>query len=180
MARKVHIEYLPIDQLLKSPQNPKEHDIGGIHESVKRFGYVTPIVIDEATGYIIEGHGRLETLQQKKHAGNPPPTGIHEKKGSWLVPVVRGISFDGEHDAQAYLIAANRLTELGGWHDARLAEVLQDLCAHESLAGIGYDADDLDVLMKRLAGPQETSRSGDGGSGEPKITCPECGHEFKL
>ena len=53
----------------------------------------------------------------------------------WLVPTVRGFGFDAE-EAAAYRLADNRVGELGGWDDRRLASNLQAIAA----LGQGFDA----------------------------------------
>ena len=159
--RAIRIDYVPLSELRAWPRNPKEHDLGVIHSSIARFGFVTPIIINEATGMILAGHGRLDTLLQRQASGEPLPQGLRAENGQWLVPVIRGVSLPSE-EAEAYAIADNRLVELGGWDDARLAEVLRDLVATpESLAGVGYDGDDLDALLKSLGMLEPDTREDD-------------------
>jgi len=144
---EVRIEYMPLSKLRRWPRNPKDHDLGTLHQSISRFGFVSPIIIDERTGKLVAGHGRLDVLQQKKVAGEKPPARIKEVGDEWYVPVIRGISFNSDEEAEAYAIADNRTTELGGWDEVRLAEVLSDLAAADALEGVGWDADDIDALL---------------------------------
>jgi hypothetical protein len=69
----VRVEYMALSALLRAPRNPKNHDIGLMHESSKRFGAVEPPTINEKTGRTVAGHGRLDTLQQSKARGEKPP-----------------------------------------------------------------------------------------------------------
>jgi len=149
VSRELRIEYVPLTKLQRWPRNPKEHDLGAISESVKRWGFVNPIIVNEATGYILAGHGRLDTLQQRKAAGEPVPDGVKPNGQDWLVPVVRGVELPSE-EAEAYGVADNKLVELGGWDDQALAEVLSDLAANDALEGVGFDGDDLDALLAEL------------------------------
>src|SRR5260370_31312905 len=110
----VGVEYMPLGAFLSAPRNPKNHDISVIDESYSRFGAVEPIVINEKTARTVAGHGRLDTLQQKKARGEKPPDRIVERDGEWYVPVVRGIEFDSDADAEAYLITSTQSTILGG------------------------------------------------------------------
>ena len=168
----LRIEYVDLAALVRWPRNPKQHDLGTLHQSFKRFGYVAPILVDEGTGKIVAGHGRLDALQQAQASGEPPPERIQAKNGRWFVPVVRGLDFASELDAEAYLIADNQLTVLGGWDDNALAEVLKDLAAQEALDGIGFDREDVDALLRQVDGvPKEESSKG-------AVTCPQCNHEF--
>ena len=146
---EMRIEYIPLDKLIRWPRNPKQHDIGVIHKSMDRFGFTSPVLMDEGTGRLVAGHGRLDTLMQKMNSGEDPPARIVKKDRMWHVPVIRGLSFKSEQEAEAYLIADNRLVELGGWDELELAKVLGDLAkdGRELLNGTGYDGDDLDKLL---------------------------------
>tara|TARA_Y100000114_G_scaffold27814_1_gene23372 strand:- start:1244 stop:1894 length:651 start_codon:yes stop_codon:yes gene_type:complete len=147
----IEIEYLPLSEIVEADSNPKDHDIGQIYQSIKRFGFTQPIMMNENTGKLLAGHGRLQTLQQMKQAGEKTPNRIKEKDDEWLVPVLKGISFEDDMEAQAYLIADNRLTELGGWNTGELVETLQDLIEGGlDLDGVGYDFDDLESMVNQI------------------------------
>lgn len=147
----IQVEYLPLSQIVGADINPKDHDIGQIYQSIKRFGFTQPIMMNENTGKLLAGHGRLQTLQQMKQGGEKIPNRIKEKDGEWLVPVLKGISFEDDMEAQAYLIADNRLTELGGWNTGELVDALQELVEGGfSLDGVGYDFDDLETMVTQI------------------------------
>ena len=147
----IEIEYLPLSEIVEADSNPKDHDIGQIYQSIKRFGFTQPIMMNENTGKLLAGHGRLQTLQQMKQAGEKTPNRIKEKDDEWLVPVLKGIKFEDEMEAKAYLIADNRLTELGGWNTGELVETLQDLIEGGlDLDGVGYDFDDLESMVNQI------------------------------
>ena len=154
--RQLSIEYVPLTTVKRWPRNPKEHDLGQIHQSMARFGFVNPLIVNEATGELLAGHGRLDTLEQRHAAGEPPPDGIQANNGHWMIPVVRGITLATE-EAAAYTIADNRLVELGGWNDTDLAAILQDM---NNLDGIGFDQDDLDEILKGLNPPEPVEDPG--------------------
>jgi hypothetical protein len=148
MSDELSIEYIPLSQLRKYARNAKDHDIGLLDASVARFGFLDPMAIDEASGELVEGHGRIETLEQQQRAGEPLPKHIILKDGEWAAPVIRGIRFDDDFERRAYTIAANRLTEMGGWHDELLLDELKQLAeAAVPLDGVGYDLDDLDQML---------------------------------
>jgi DNA modification methylase len=135
----------------KRPDNPKTHDGNAIGASVSRAGFVTPPVVNDADGLLLEGHGRVDVLVALRQSGVEPPDGIHVgPDGDWLVPTVHGARLS-PLDAQAFVVAANRTVELGGWDEKRLAQVLLDLAESEAgLSGVGYDAQDLDRLVSSL------------------------------
>ena len=122
----IRIEYLPLSALLKAPRNPKDHDIRLLHDSFSRFGFVEPIAINETTGRLVAGHGRLEALQEAKAEGDLPPKRIEVRDGDWFVPVLRGIAFDNDEEAEAYLVVSNQATTAGGWDEKALAELLRE------------------------------------------------------
>ena len=73
---------------------------------------------------------------------------VREEDGEWLVPILRGINFDSDVEAQAYLLADNRLTELGGWHNDELIMSLQEILQEGGdLEGVGWDLDDIENLI---------------------------------
>lgn len=148
---ELHIEYIPLGVLKKYPKNPKQHDLDTISESINRFGFNDPIALDEATGYLVEGHGRIESLETAKNSGAKPPKNVKlDKDGQWLVPVVRGISFNNPADMEAYLLAANRLTEIGGWDEKALGQILLDLKAADKLTGVGWKPREIDAFVESL------------------------------
>ena len=147
---KIKVEYLPLYDIKVADLNPKDHDIGEIYTSIKRFGFTEPIIKNEKTGKLVAGHGRLETLQilEKEDITKPPLNINLDEEGNWLVPVVTGVSFDNDDEANAYLIASNRLVEKGGWKPEELANMLEDLAVKtEDLSGIGFDLDDLESIL---------------------------------
>lgn len=161
--RAVRIRYVPLDELRKHPRNPKAHDLEALAGSVNRFGFVTPIVLNDRDGTILEGHGRLETLEAlRAKDAELLPAGLRIRRGDgmWLVPVVSGVDLAPE-EADAFVIAANRTVELGGWDEATLADLLRDMSEHSTLEGTGYSPADLDKLIASLALPESAPETAD-------------------
>ena len=149
------IDWLPIDELVRYPKNPKRHALDAIGDSVQAVGFVTELRLNETTGRLLEGHGRLDYLLAQKKAGKEPPEGIRKKGGKWLAPVVRGIALT-EAQEDRFVVAANRLVELGGWDDKLLADLLSEVAdAEGGLLGTGYDAETLGDLLLSVAPPKE-------------------------
>jgi hypothetical protein len=124
------LEYLLLADLVPAERNPKRHNAGGVSKSIARFGYIEPVVLDERTGRLVAGHGRMEALMTARDAGETPPDGIRlDKNGAWLLPVLRGWESNSDAEAEAYLLASNRLVELGGWDQAELDASLAALAA---------------------------------------------------
>lgn len=148
MTRK--LVYRPLAEVVKNPANPKAHDTALLDTSIGRFGFVEPVVEDGRTGRLIAGHGRMETLALMERRGDAPPEGVRKSKdGGWLAPVIVGWSSRTDAEANAALIALNRTSEIGGWVDAELLALLDDLAElPEGLDGIGYTDRDIDILRK--------------------------------
>ena len=152
MAKKkpdveTRIEWMDIDAIPPHPENPKDHDLPAIMASMRAFGFRGAVILDERSGLTNEGHGRVQALKlmRSEDARNAPKNVRVEgnvksaQKSRWLIPVVRGQAFANEDEARAFLIASNRLTELGGWN-AKLDEIFASLDA--SLAGVtGFTAE---------------------------------------
>lgn len=144
---QIDIEYRNIKEIEGADINPKDHDIGTLYNSINRFGFTQPLLINKATNKLLAGHGRLITLLQMQRAGDTPPDRILETDQDWQVPVYL-IDIKDEAEAQAYLIADNRLTELGGWKNDELLLSLKDIVEETgSLDGVGWDLEDIDDLM---------------------------------
>lgn len=146
------IEYRPLHRLMRAPRNPKRHDVAAISASMRRFGYVESITEDSRTGRLVAGHGRLDELEAQRTAGDDPPDGIRvDDAGDWWVPVQCGWRSRSDDEAEAYLVASNFTSELGGWDEQELADLLSDLASRTSLDGTGYDRGRLDNLLAGLA-----------------------------
>ncbi len=97
------VAYLPIDQIRPSARNARTHSKKQIHKiasSLRTFGFVQPILIDD-DAEVIAGHGRLEAARQL---------------GLKQVPTIC-LSHMSDAEKRAYRIADNRLAELAGWDE---------------------------------------------------------------
>lgn len=144
------LEYMPLSGIKPNPNNPKNHDHAGIERSISRYGLAEVPLLDERTGQLVAGHGRLHDLAARHAEGQAPPEGVQlAGDGEWLVPVIRGWASRSDAEADAYLVASNQLTVNGGWNDEALAELLAGIAAHDyDLALIaGWDPDELAALL---------------------------------
>jgi hypothetical protein len=143
----------PLSKLVRLPRNPKLHNLGEIHQSFNRFGFIHRIIINDETGHIIAGEGRTDALMQKKASGAQAPENIVVKADDWYVPTDR-ISVPEEEEVAA-AIALNRIGE-NEWDNSKTASILADLAADDHLEGTGFDGDDVDYLL-RITAPKEKS-----------------------
>jgi ParB-like chromosome segregation protein Spo0J len=110
----MQIEEVRIDSISLNERNPKIHtdkQIKLIEQSIKRFGYTNPVILS-ADNVVLAGHARVKACI---NAGND------------TVPCIR-TKLSGK-DADAYLIADNRLTEIAQYDRDILAELLADIPA---------------------------------------------------
>jgi hypothetical protein len=174
-------EYVPLDEVLRAPRNPKNHNAQVIAASMARFGVVELPDVDERTGRLVAGHGRLEDWEHRRDADEDPPEGVQlDADGRWLVPVNRGWSSRSDADAEAYLIVSNKSTELGGWDDTELADVLTDLRDQGLLEYTGFDDGDIEKLATKAIeeeGPGDFP-SFDSDTIETEHQCPACGYRW--
>ena len=118
------------DQLIPYAGNPKQHDadqIGRIAASIAEFGFNVPVLVDDSH-HIVAGHGRVLAAM---------------KLGLEQVPAIT-ISHLDEHQKKAFMLADNRLQELGGgWNDDLLRVELSDLKVADFDIGLtGFTEDD--------------------------------------
>lgn len=130
MAKTAKMQEVTIDELIPYERNAKTHDAAQIEKlkaSIQEFGFVSPILIDEKKN-VIAGHGRIMAARE---------LGIKK---------VPAVFVEGLTDAQrrAYIIADNRLTELGDWDmDAVNIELkqLDDMGFDVELTGFDFEKD---------------------------------------
>lgn len=161
---RVYIEYWPLSKLPPAERNPKLHDIEEIALSLRRFGVANIVAaVDERTGRMYVGHGRKEALllyKERVEGGTEgweaPPLRVEAREGDWHVPVLRGVAFKDDVEAQAYLLADNRLTELGSWNEVDLAAILSQ---QSDFNGLGWSTDAVASLQAfaSMVSPDHTS-----------------------
>lgn len=177
-----HIEYVPLATIGAAPRNPKQHAANDIRASIDRFGLGELPLIDERTGRLVAGHGRLDDIAERRRAGQDPPDGVQvDEAGDWLVPVIKGWRSRSDAEAEAYLIASNKLTTKGGWDDAELSEMLTDLNGTDLFELTGFTEAELAGLA---ADPVEDFKPVNDDQARldqrAPIMCPKCSFEWRL
>lgn len=128
------IEQVTIDKLIPYARNSRTHSdaqVAQIAASIKEFGFVNPVLIDEAGG-IIAGHGRVMAARK---------LGIDE------VPCIR-LSHLNENQKRAYVIADNKLALNAGWDEEMLKLEIKDLeLAEFDISLLGFDAEELENIL---------------------------------
>jgi len=160
----MRVEQLDTKTLVPYARNAKLHNerqVQAIAGSIQAFGFNNPVLIDKENG-IIAGHGRILAAQL-----------IGMKK----VPCIR-LDHLSENDKRAYIIADNRLQEIGGGWDQELLSVEVD-----ALADVGFDTDVLQVddLLVGISDseiPADNKAIDEEEMKNTKNECPKCGFQW--
>ena len=123
-----------VDALRTHPRNPRRGNTEEIRRSLERFGQQRPILA-LTDGTIVAGNHTFRALVEM---------------GWSHVAVVR--SDLGQAEVEAYLLADNRLSDLGAYDDLALGELLAPFYESDDLAGLGYTRDDVTALLAEIDG----------------------------
>ena len=89
-------------------------------------------------------------LEMQQNSESPPKGVIEDEDGEWFMPVIRGVGLEGK-EAEAFLVADNQLSAVGGWQDERLAEMLEEISETDfGFDGTGFAFSDLIKLQETL------------------------------
>ena len=110
---KVVDTFINIDLVKPYSKNSRKHpeeQITALMASIKRFGFVQPVIIDE-NKTLLAGHGRLEAAKRLKLDSIP-------------ARIIAGLTTD---EKRAYVIADNKIAEQSTWDESILFSELADL-----------------------------------------------------
>lgn len=201
-AKKIRVaaksfSLIPTDALVPYGNNAREHSkaqIEQLRNSLREFGFVTPILIDEKLN-VIAGHGRLEAAKAE---------------GMTTVPCVL-VGDLTEEQRRAYILADNRLAESATWNEGLLQielAALQVLDFDVSTAGFEIASTaEIEVAGYTRSVPGSKAKEETEADAEPEpeakperktsqkaeviaeevpetetvtfCTCPNCGHQFE-
>jgi hypothetical protein len=188
-SRDLYIEYVPLQELRKLERNPKLHS-PDIEKSYERYGYVDPVIIDEGSGKLVAGHGRVERLETMQEEGKSPPDRIKmDSTGAWLVPVIRGVAFKSEEQAEEFGVTSNALVIEGGFDEAELEYLISEVGidpigvdlerdVQDVISEVDQEAKATEVHAERENAPSEDNQAGEVDTGGSQA--PEPDHEKKL
>lgn len=130
------IERRRLDSLVPSDYNPRKDlkpddaEYEKLKRSITEFGYVEPVIVNDATGRVVGGHQRIKVLRE---------LGLDE-----VECVIVSLSPERE---KALNIALNRIS--GEWDRKKLALLIADLQATDlDVSVTGFDADELEDLFR--------------------------------
>lgn len=157
MLKQIHdlnVEVLPVASLKPYAHNPRIHSakqLRQIADSIRRFGFTNPVLIDADRG-VIAGHGRIAAARL---------LGIDS------VPTIR-LDQMTEAEKRAYVIADNKLAENAGWDRELLAlelHYLSELKLDFELTITGFETAEIDLLI----GEVEAGRTVDQADEVPAV-----------
>ena len=135
MGRIADLRQVPVNQLKPYQANAKIHgkeQVEKLKASINEFGFLSPCLIDRENN-IIAGHGRVEAAKA---------LGMDEVPCLYLEDLT-------EEQRRAYILADNKLTELGEWdRDILSAELaaLRDEGFNIELTGFSID----DIIIEEI------------------------------
>src|SRR6266704_3508582 len=146
-------EFMRVHELRPYPNNARTHSkkqIRQIANSIKKFGFCNPVLIDDAK-LIIAGHGRVEAAKLL---------------GIDAVPTCRLSHLSGA-DKRAYILADNKLAEKAGWDKKLLAIELQGLIdLNVEIELTGFEMPEIDLIL-------EEASEAEGASNGPEDDVPQ-------
>ena len=136
------IEYISIDDLIPYEKNARTHDenqIEKLKNSLQEFGFINPVIIDEKN-MILVGHGRIIGAKEL---------------GIETVPCIR-IKYLTDDQKKAYILADNKLSDLGGWDLELLNEELLSIDLDMSMFGFedidfSIDLDEQEIIEDEVS-----------------------------
>jgi len=158
------VEIVPLATLIEHPENFREHDVGAIAESIRRFGTWRAMVAQRSTRYVIVGNGELKALRSLGAPNGP----------------VHFVDVDDDV-ARAIMLADNWIPGRGRNMPSELLDLMQELQADRELfEATGADLDDVEDLEREVAELDKPLKLDSRRMVRKTklIECPECGAKF--
>ncbi|HEX3918853.1 MAG TPA: DNA methyltransferase [Caulobacteraceae bacterium] len=158
----LRIEYVPITDLRPAGRQARHHNarqLAAIKKSISQFGFIDPVVT-YSYQRILAGNARIE---------------VAKSLGMTTIPCV-AVDHMSPEEQRAYVLADNRLAELGSWNKEVLALELEELATFDldfSLDVTGFSLPEIEAIRFGVgdadpgdddipeAKPESVSRLGD-------------------
>jgi hypothetical protein len=147
------------EQLLAHPLNFRRHPAAqrnALRGSLNTVGWVQMVVVNQRTGYVLDGHARIEEALSR-----------HEK----TIPVIY-VDLDPEEE-RVVLASLDPIGAMAERDQERLDELLEDLKVDD--AGLQALLDSLHISA--LPEPEKDSMA---ETPTDEVTCPSCGTTFNI
>jgi len=119
-------EEVELSQIKTHPANPRRGDLDIIKQSISVNGFYGSVVVNRRTSHILAGNHRYLAAKDLGYETVPV---------TWVDV--------GEREEKRILAADNRTGELGGYDEALLSDLLDELGEADMLEGTGYNLDDV-------------------------------------
>lgn len=162
--QKLQITYKPLTEIKEYRNNPRKNEeaIEPVMESIKNFGFVVPILLDQ-NNVILAGHTRKKAAEHLK---------LKE------VPCIYVEDLTQEQE-KAFRLADNKTTEFSQWDIEKLEQELSsiiDIDMETLFHFPDFSAEDLDLTDEDFLQEKEASQE----KKEKIAICPHCGKKFTL
>lgn len=142
---------VPIDSVRVSGRNPRRGDVAAIKASLVANHQYAPIIVNRPTGEVLAGNHRV----------------LAARELGWQEIAACFVEVDDEA-ARRILLADNRTSDLAGYDEQALIELLAEVGA--DLAGTGYVQADLDALLDAVSAEVPVEEDDVPGLAEEAIT----------
>ena len=169
-APSLELAYLPLSTIPQWKENAKLHDIEALIAAFTLHGFHDPPKFDKSindgTGGISAGNGRIEALQKMRSDGDAAPAGIAEVpehngvEFEWMVPVLVGLDLPTTGMAEAYAVDHNNLVLLGAdvtgfytaglWNPEGYARILKRILLDHKTDLVSLEDDDAKTLAANI------------------------------
>lgn len=129
----IKVIYKPIDNITPYANNPRRNEkaVGAVAKSIKEFGFLNPIVIDNS-GVIVAGHTRYLAARRLQLE---------------TVPCIVADDLSDEQ-VRAFRLADNRVAEIAEWDKEKLHQELADLKGIFDMSEYGFRSDAQELAEK--------------------------------
>jgi len=126
------IQQIKIADLKLNEKNPRKNDkaVDYLVKSIKQFGFNNPVLIDK-DNLVIAGHTRIKAAAKLQ---------MEE------LPCIR-LDHLNKKQADAYMIADNKLNELADWDEQLLRDLLKDLPETLDIEALGFSIEEMEKLI---------------------------------
>jgi DNA modification methylase len=137
---EIQIEYRAVADLVLDARNPRQHSqrqVNQIADSIREFGFVMPVVVDEK-GQVVIGHGRV-LAAKKLRMPKIPAVEIRHLSAAQI---------------KALRLADNRLGQHSHWDERLLGESLLELKQLDvdfDLSITGFSLPEIDLAIQKLS-----------------------------
>ncbi len=191
MSQEPAAEWVNRSVLSRWADNPRNNDgkpVAKVADSIRRFGWGSPIVARRSNGEIIAGHTRDKAAEA---LASMYQTASESQRAKWHPDAIRTATTGevpvrfgewSEYDAHLLALADNPKDNehYATWDTPKLQDVLSDF-GLDDVELAGWDQDSLSAMAAEIAVPDFSPASEDEQGRLDKsglVTCPECGHEF--